>query len=201
MTDATNNCSTAPRPKARRNEQTEGTAVPEMMIITSSPPSPDSGDRFRKTGRGCVAKAKGKMFGQSQPDPSMRFRASRTDYYSAERTEPTAQPMSPRTKALIDIQTYEGSFKLNATLAALLGVSIADFEAKLAMSVVFGHLTGLSEEQKRMVWATVFVIRVFESQLAGEKDVWGLVVDKARTWVRTLMGDGDIKVLEKEVFG
>jgi len=44
----------------------------------------------------------------------------------------------------------------------------------------------------------VFAIKVFETQLAGERDVWGLVVDKARTWVRTVMRDGDIKVLEKE---
>ena len=76
---------------------------------------------------------------------------------------------------------------------------MSDLEAKLAMCFVSGggNLTSLSEEQKRKVWATVFAIKVFVTQLAGERDVWGLVVDKAKVWVRTMMGDGDVKVLEK----
>ena len=41
----------------------------------------------------------------------------------------------------------------------------------------------------------------YEIQLAGERDVWGLVVDKARAWMRTLMGNGDVKALEREVLG
>jgi hypothetical protein len=40
---------------------------------------------------------------------------------------------------------------------------------------------------------------VFETQLARERDVWGLVVDKARAWVRTMMVDGDVKALAKLV--
>jgi len=109
-----------------------------------------------------------------------------------------AQSLLPRTKALIDVQTYEGSFELDLALAALLGVSMPDLEAQLAMCYVSG-LTSLSEEQKRKIWATVFAIKVFEIQLAGERDVWGLVVDKASAWVRTMMGDSDVKALEKLV--
>jgi hypothetical protein len=45
----------------------------------------------------------------------------------------------------------------------------------------------------------VSAIKVFETQLASERDVWGLVVDKARAWVRTMMVDGDVKALEKLV--
>lgn len=79
-----------------------------------------------------------------------------------------AQPLSPRIKALIDIQRYEGSFELDSALAALLGISsIPDLEAKLATCYVFS-----GEEQKREVWATVFTIKVFETQLAG-KGVFG----------------------------
>jgi hypothetical protein len=45
----------------------------------------------------------------------------------------------------------------------------------------------------------MFAIKVFEIQLAGERDFWGLVVEKAKAWVRTMMGDGDVKALEKLV--
>ena len=117
-------------------------------------------------------------------------------------SETGAQQLSHRTKALIDTQTYNGSFDLDSALAALLGVPLPDLEAKLANCFVFsggGNLTSLSEQQKRKVWATLFAIKVFETQLAGERDVWGLVVDKARAWVRTVIGDGDVEALEKLV--
>jgi hypothetical protein len=115
-------------------------------------------------------------------------------------SETGAQPLSPQTAALIDMQTYEGSFELNLALAALLGVSMSDLEAKLATCLVSGgNWTSQSEEQKRKVWATLFAIKVFETRLAWERDVWRLVVDKARAWVRTMMEDTDVKVLEKLV--
>jgi len=99
------------------------------------------------------------------------------------------------------MQTYEGSFELDSALTALLGVSMPDLEAKLRVCFVSGdsNWTSLSEEQKRKVWATLSAIKVFETRLASERDVWGLVVDKARAWARTMMVDGDVKALEKLV--
>ena len=78
---------------------------------------------------------------------------------------------------------------------------MSDLEAKLATGFVSGssNLTSLSEQQKRKVWATLSAIKVFETRLASERDVWGLVVDKARAWARTMMVDGDVKALEKLV--
>jgi hypothetical protein len=164
-----------------------------MMIMTSPPPPPISVGRFKTGGHTGMMRCKTKSssvdtfsFGATVERVALRPRG--------------AQPISPRTEALIDIQTYEGSFELDSTLAALLGVSMPDLEAKLA---TFAMLSGgsLSEEQKRKVWATVFAIKVFETQLAGERDVWELVVDKAWAWVRTVMRDGDVKALEREVLG
>jgi hypothetical protein len=162
-----------------------------MMIMTSPPPPPIPGGRFKTggyTGMRCKTKSSVDTFsfGATVERVALRPRG--------------AQPISPRTEALIDIQTYEGSFELDSTLAALLGVSMPDLEAKLA---TFAMLRGgsLSEEQKRKVWATVFAIKVFETQLARERDVWELVVDKAWAWVRTVMRDGDVKALEREVLG
>ena len=116
-------------------------------------------------------------------------------------SETAARPLSLRTRALIDLQTYEGCFELDSTLAPLVGVSITNLEAKLATCMVFSgsNAKRLSEEQKRKVWATVFAIKVFETQLVGERSVWGMVVDKARAWMRAMVGDEDVNVLEKLV--
>jgi len=58
---------------------------------------------------------------------------------------------------------------------------------------------GLSLEDRKKVWATVLAIKLFETQLAGERSVWQLVVDKARAWMGGLarVGVEDITQLEK----
>jgi len=45
---------------------------------------------------------------------------------------------------------------------------------------------GLSDSRRKELWATVLVLWVFETKLAGEKDVWELVAEKAQTWVDEL---------------
>jgi hypothetical protein len=40
--------------------------------------------------------------------------------------------------------------------------------------------------EKWRVWATLLAVVVFEKELADEKDVWELVVDKARAWMVAL---------------
>ena len=57
----------------------------------------------------------------------------------------------------------------------------------------------LSPERRKKLWATVLALKLFETQLAGERSVWQLVVDKARAWMGGLagVGDEDITQLEK----
>jgi len=38
----------------------------------------------------------------------------------------------------------------------------------------------LTPERRKKLWATVLAIKLFETQLAGERSVWQWVVDKAR---------------------
>jgi len=97
-------------------------------------------------------------------------------------SETRAQPLSLRTKALIDLQTFEGFFVLDPALAALLGIFITVLEARLKCFAPSNM--GLSQEHRKSVWATVLAIRLFETQLAGEWSVWQLVVDKAKAWMR-----------------
>ena len=108
-----------------------------------------------------------------------------------------ARPLSSRTKTLIGLQTFEGCFVLDSALATLLGVSISVLEARLIWFVP--NNAGLSLEDRKKVWATVLAIKLFETQLAGERSVWQLVVDKARAWMGGLarVGVEDITQLEK----
>jgi len=93
---------------------------------------------------------------------------------------------------------------LDQALAASLCVSIADLEAKLSSFVPSD--AKLSQGHNRTIWATVLAIKLFETELAGERSVWHLVVDKARAWLRYsgIVGYTDIQEMEKlaeEVLG
>lgn len=234
MPEITNNSFIAPLPKTRRNapvpQQPAGPVAPAMIITSLPPPMryptatkcKTAGIPYSQTGRhtGRVRQRAMKMDDLSKPSSLSRFRSMGTstaqsdiampymllnrDDLPTEHPETGTQPLSPLTNALIDIQTYEGSFRLDSALAAMLGVSMPDLEAKLAMCFLSDSSSNLTEEQKREVWATVVAIKVFETRLAGERNVWELVVDKAKVWVRIMMGNGDVKVLEKlagEVLG
>jgi len=119
-----------------------------------------------------------------------------------------AQPLSSRTKTLIGLQTFMGCFDLTPSLAGQLGVSISILEARL-LSFMPSSNAGLSLDDRKKLWATVLAIKLFETQLAGERSVWQLVVDKARVWIGGLqvagvVGVEDIAQLEKmagEVLG
>lgn len=106
------------------------------------------------------------------------------------------QPLTTRdqAKALIALQSFEGSFVLSTTLAALLQVPFVNLEAKIK-----GFCgSGLSDGLMKDVWATVLAVMMFERKLAAEKDVWELVVEKAKLWVAELDGlkGEDLKKLE-----
>jgi hypothetical protein len=83
-----------------------------------------------------------------------------------------------RTLALVALQTFEGSFHLTPGLAALLGKPMDPPRAKLQ-----NLLPNLSTEVIDRVWATLKAVKVFEDELASEKDTWELVVEKARSWM------------------
>ena len=114
-----------------------------------------------------------------------------------------AQPLSLRTKTLIGLQTFMGCFDLTPSLAGQLGVSISILEARLLTFMPSN--VGLSLDDRKKLWATVLAIKLFETQLAGERSVWQLVVDKARVWMGGLqIGVEDVAQLEKmagEVLG
>jgi hypothetical protein len=101
-------------------------------------------------------------------------------------------------RALIHLQTFEGSFPLGAALATALGVAIEELEVALRTFVPVNSAY-VSEECRRDLWGTILAIRFFETKLAGEKRIWELVEEKARAWITGLMEieEEDIKRLQQ----
>ena len=74
-------------------------------------------------------------------------------------------------QALIALQTFSGAWEWNAKLFSVIGVS--EGEAAKALP------TGVD----KTIVTTALAVRFLEGKLAGEKDSWELLVDKARSWV------------------
>ena len=113
-----------------------------------------------------------------------------------------ATTVKDRAKALIALQSFEGSFSLTSALASTLQVPLADLEAKLQTS----SPSKLGEEDKKKLWATVLAVCLFENKLGSEKEMWELVVEKASDWMSGLPSvqttyAAELKRLAGEVLG
>jgi hypothetical protein len=104
------------------------------------------------------------------------------------------QPAAPfdtdaeKVLAIIDLQAFDGSWDpKEKKVPAFLG-----FKVPKAPNVVEGK-----------VWVTVLVIAFLEMKMAGEEGMWGLVVEKARGYVQSVVEDGieELKNMAGEVVG
>lgn len=100
------------------------------------------------------------------------------------------RPVSPSDKvlySLISLQTFAGFWDLNDELANILSIP----RGKLRL--------------ENRVWVTLLVVRFLETYMQEEKEVWDLVVDKARRWLgeSNLEADAEAEVdrVLKEVKG
>jgi hypothetical protein len=102
-----------------------------------------------------------------------------------------AQTLAGRqlTTALIALQSFEGSFDLTRQLAAVMGLQWSYLEAKKATAAMVLDSLSRASEQNGRLFATLLVIRTFETKLAADKEVWELVVDKAKAWVAGVVRD------------
>jgi hypothetical protein len=99
-----------------------------------------------------------------------------------------------RVKALIDLQSFEGSFSLTPALASTLQVPLNDLEAKLKAFTPIGS-GKLGEQDTTKLWATLLAVCMFESKLGAERDTWELVVEKANSWLSGLSWNTDVDKL------
>ena len=72
---------------------------------------------------------------------------------------------------LIALQTFEDYWKLGARLLEVVGLSAQ-------------HKAPRGTDLK--VWATVLAITFLERRMAGDKEIWVMVVEKARGWLKDM---------------
>jgi hypothetical protein len=98
---------------------------------------------------------------------------------------------------LVTLQSFEGFFPFTPALAAVLGISFNHLEAKL--NEILPPVASLNEEQRKCLFATLLAVRLFERDLARQRDVWELVVEKARNWITGLVGNEEAEAFEMKV--
>ena len=152
---------------------------PPYMPMPSTPAAGDA--RFCNT----AAPATRGLFGVSTPETkgnqiaSMALPKSKAALPLAvrgpgaptgEERDAEAGQMDPLQK-IIGLQTFDGHWNLDTRLLEVIGLS-AEHQAPHDMNPT--------------VWATVLAITFLEGSIPGEREAWGMVVEKARGWLNKM---------------
>lgn len=114
---------------------------------------------------------KRKSTGGKQPRMQLASKAARkVSSSSADQAQET-----DALQKIIALQTFEGYWNWDAPLLEVVGLS-ADHKAPV----------GVDEGVDSQVWATVLAITFLEAKIAGDKDAWEMVVEKARGWLKDM---------------
>ena len=79
--------------------------------------------------------------------------------------------MTDPLEKIIDLQTFEGYWNLDARLLEVVGLS-AEHQAPHDMNPT--------------MWATVLAITFLEGRMPGDREAWVMVVEKARGWLKEM---------------
>lgn len=96
---------------------------------------------------------------------------------------------------IIALQNFDGSWNLNDALLALLGVTRDELCNRL--KEIFQGQTSMSQSLTDKVQATAAAAVFLEVKVQEEKDVWEMVVEKAKGWIKTAIGVGGLEAAEK----
>ena len=80
--------------------------------------------------------------------------------------------------AIISLQCFEGFWHFEKRLLNVCGV------AKSAARTTILANASSAQSSHAKVWATIIAITFLERKMAGEKDTWELIVDKAQGWLQ-----------------
>ncbi|KAI9713318.1 MAG: hypothetical protein M1812_006677 [Candelaria pacifica] len=128
-------------------------------------------------------------FGYFVDDPLPPAQAPAPAFAPAPKTD------SERLHLLIALQSFEGSWDLEASLCNLINIGIGIAESQLAESLMEEGIErrgGVDEREIRRVWCTVLVVTFLEIRLKAEREAWELVVEKARVWLEGVGVEGGL---------
>lgn len=97
-------------------------------------------------------------------------------------------PSGPKLDVLIELQTFEGFWEWDAALFAVISVSEKQAE-QVEAQIGYG----------KQAVATALAVVFFERKLKSEKDAWELVVEKARGWLESNIGEDGVHTLMEKV--
>ena len=90
-----------------------------------------------------------------------------------------------RLSQLVGLQTAEGYWKLNDSLATLLGQTLSQLQSICPSG------------QNFEVWATILSLCCLETTFLAQKDEWELVAAKAEQWLLTIVGSEALSSLKQ----
>ena len=93
---------------------------------------------------------------------------------------------SEKVHELISLQDFDGFYEATETLWEILGVESGNANRKGG--------AGIGDD----VWATMLVVCFLEKKMRGEKDLWEMVMEKARLWLKGQIGDELVEEIEKK---
>ncbi|KAF9905095.1 hypothetical protein BX616_001100, partial [Lobosporangium transversale] len=98
---------------------------------------------------------------------------------------PVAATAENHLETLLSLQTFEGSWEWKPELFSCLGLKPDDVSQNLIAKGIRDNSSSLLAT----FVATALSIKFFEKKLGKEKDVWDLVVQKARSWIESHIGE------------
>ena len=93
---------------------------------------------------------------------------------------------------LIGLQSFDGSWKDSDKLFQLLGLQGKEKQ----IEATFDGVASLQDSDRYVIIMTVCAIAWLEKEAKEEEGVWEMVVDKARGWVVSKLGE---KVAEEQI--
>ncbi|KAL9001292.1 MAG: hypothetical protein Q9169_000183 [Polycauliona sp. 2 TL-2023] len=171
---------------SRGGPRTQSAGIAQPMGATGgfSPPSRSGG-----VARFCDTRSREESGGVRKRMASTRDSAM-DQYEATGSASPRPKARKPDTDnekvhAIISLQDFEGWWEQSKKLYKIMGV---------------GLLNGGGPRSKE--WITVLVMKWLDLKMAAEKDVWELVVEKAKSWLEGMgLGADELAKVEKEVVG
>jgi hypothetical protein len=101
----------------------------------------------------------------------------------------SAAPGEATLRHIISLQTFSGSWAWSSALLKAVQVDAGAADVKQA----------LAEGADETALATALVVRFLERKMSADKDVWELVVEKARAWIEGEGKEGLFDVADKVI--
>ncbi|KAF8953531.1 hypothetical protein BGZ46_003187 [Entomortierella lignicola] len=155
-----------------------------LSSVTSKTDSSSNSDTANHDKLAKLSSAKRKSAIMSKPAFFVRSLGSSGD---SKQKAVKAKKKGSKLEILVELQTFEGSWKWDQDLFSVINILITQAE-KVAKD----------NNWDKDILATALVVAFFEKKLNKDKDTWELVTDKAREWLKGQIGQDQADALHEK---